>query len=68
GQDGQAATNMLTGSGGASFWGGGGRSGATGGVKGKAAGSGGGGAYDIDFSGIAYPSGDGADGIVHIEW
>ncbi|EPC9527560.1 hypothetical protein ACR3UD_003591 [Escherichia coli] len=68
GHDGQAATNMLTGSGGASFWGGGGRSGATGGVKGKAAGSGGGGAYDIDFSGIAYPSGDGADGIVHIEW
>lgn len=68
GQDGQAASNMLTGSGGASFWGGGGRSGATGGVKGKAAGSGGGGAYDIDFSGIAYASGDGADGIVHIEW
>ncbi len=72
GNDGQSSTLFLTGSGGASYFGGGGRSGAGagaggGGVGGSAPGAGGGGAYDPAYSGLAGRGGNGAAGIVIIE-
>lgn len=67
GSDGQAGQFMLTGNGGASFWGGGGRAGSNAGVSGAAYGSGGGGAYDQNMTGSAKPGGNGAPGICIIE-
>lgn len=72
GNDGQSGVLFLTGSGGASYFGGGGRSGAGagaggGGVSGSAPGTGGGGAYDPAYSGLAGRGGNGAAGIVIIE-
>jgi hypothetical protein len=72
GNDGQSGLLFLTGSGGASYFGGGGRSGAGagaggGGVNGSAYGSGGGGAYDPAYSGLAGRGGNGAAGVVIIE-
>ena len=63
GGDGQAATRLVGGTGGSSFWGGSGRSGSGNGAPGKAPGSGGGGARDDQLSGTAYTGGTGADGI-----
>ncbi|EPY8427781.1 hypothetical protein ACXG8O_002937 [Citrobacter youngae] len=63
GSDGQAATRLVGGTGGSSFWGGSGRSGSGNGANGKAPGSGGGGARDDQLSGTAYTGGVGADGI-----
>nr|DAR57719.1 MAG TPA: tail fiber protein [Caudoviricetes sp.] len=63
GGDGQAATRLVGGTGGSSFWGGSGRSGSGNGAPGKAPGSGGGGARDDQLSGTAYTGGAGADGI-----
>ncbi|HAW0896341.1 TPA: hypothetical protein JLK53_004058 [Escherichia coli] len=67
GSDGQAGQFMLTGNGGASYFGGGGRAGAGAGVSGAAYGCGGGGAYDQSMSGTAKPGGNGAQGICIIE-
>lgn len=72
GNDGQSGVLFLTGSGGASYFGGGGRSGAGagtggGGVSGSAPGTGGGGAYDPAYSGLSGRGGNGAAGIVIIE-
>lgn len=69
GADGQSATENFFGygSGGASFWGGGGRAGISSGLAGKAYGSGGGGAYDPSLSGTAFNGGKGAAGICVIE-
>ncbi|QDL31325.1 glycine-rich domain-containing protein [Serratia liquefaciens] len=72
GNDGQSGTLFLTANGGASYFGGGGRSGAGagtggGGVNGSAPGSGGGGAYDPAYSGLSGRGGNGAAGIVIIE-
>ncbi|MDA8510903.1 glycine-rich domain-containing protein [Citrobacter sp. Igbk 14] len=63
GCDGQAATRLVGGTGGSSFWGGSGRSGSGNGAPGKAPGSGGGGARDDQLSGTAYAGGTGADGV-----
>lgn len=72
GNDGQSGVFFLTGSGGTSYFGGGGRSGAGagtggGGVNGSAPGTGGGGAYDPTYSGLLGRGGNGAAGIVIIE-
>lgn len=67
GSDGQAGTITVGGCGGASYWGGGGRAGVGTAHNGLAPGSGGGGAYDNSFSGIAKPGGRGANGICIIE-
>ncbi|WP_438272724.1 glycine-rich domain-containing protein [Serratia fonticola] len=72
GNDGQSSTFFLTGNGGTSYFGGGGRSGtgvgtSGGGVSGSSPGSGGGGAYDPVYSGQASRGGSGAAGIVIIE-
>jgi hypothetical protein len=67
GSDGQTGTSLLTGNGGASYFGGGGRAGAQAGIAGAAPGSGGGGAYDLGFTSTAYTGGDGADGILILE-
>jgi hypothetical protein len=67
GCDGQNGTTIKDGSGGASMFGGGGRSGSSTGTNGQAFGSGGGGGYS---DGIV-PSGNGgpgAQGIVILEW
>lgn len=68
GSNGQSGTFLLTGNGGSSYWGGGGRS-ADGevGFTGVAYGSGGGGAYDSALTGTAYTGGAGKSGIVVIE-
>ncbi|GGA01325.1 carbohydrate kinase [Dyella caseinilytica] len=68
GCDGQQGTFLLTAAGGASYWGGGGRSGNNGGISGTAYGSGGGGAYDIAFSGLARAGGNGQGGILVLQW
>ena len=57
----------MTGNGGASYFGGGGRAGAQAGIAGAAPGSGGGGAYDLGFTSTAYTGGAGADGILILE-
>ncbi|EFN3891893.1 carbohydrate kinase [Escherichia coli] len=67
GGDGQYGNINVSGEGGASYWGGGGRAGAGGGVSGKAYGSGGGGAYDGGYSGTSMTGGKGAAGICIIE-
>ncbi|HIE9259265.1 TPA: glycine-rich domain-containing protein [Klebsiella variicola subsp. variicola] len=67
GSDGQTGTSLLTGNGGASYFGGGGRAGAQAGIAGAAPGSGGGGAYDLGFTSTAYTGGAGADGILILE-
>lgn len=67
GSDGQTSTYLLTGNGGASYWGGGGRTSATStGIAGMAYGSGGGGSYDVTFSGTSFTGGAGKAGIVVI--
>ncbi len=68
GSDGQAGASLISGDGGASFWGGGGRGGSGGGIIAICPGSGGGGAYDMVFSGTAYNGAAGATGIVTVEW
>lgn len=67
GSDGQAVAFIFAGNGGASYWGGGGRAGALGGVAAIAYGAGGGGAYDRTLSGTAYSGGAGKSGICIIE-
>ncbi|HGF5590172.1 TPA: phage tail protein [Klebsiella quasipneumoniae subsp. similipneumoniae] len=67
GSDGQAVAFVFAGNGGASYWGGGGRAGALGGVAAIAYGAGGGGAYDRTLSGTAYSGGAGKSGICIIE-
>lgn len=65
-----SASGMMGGMGGASYWGGGGRMGAFsggGGRAGVAPGSGGGGAYAASGSGTA-AGGNGAAGLVVVEW
>jgi hypothetical protein len=62
GQDGQSGPILVGGMGGASFWGGGGRSGNGGGYAGVAPGSGGGGAYGSGAGGA------GAAGTIVIEY
>ncbi|MEX3240544.1 hypothetical protein [Serratia quinivorans] len=68
GGDGQARSSLMSGYGGASSQGGGGRSGNLGGINGSAYGSGGGGAYDPDLTGSIYNGGVGKSGVVTIEW
>ena len=68
GGDGQSGNFSVSGEGGASHWGGGGRAGTGGGgVSGSAYGSGGGGAYDPAHSGTKMTGGNGAAGICIIE-
>lgn len=67
GNDGQIGAYLVTGSGGSSLWGGGGRPGAGGGNVGKAFGSGGGGAYDTALTNTSYTGGAGAAGILVVE-
>ncbi|HFZ2373278.1 TPA: glycine-rich domain-containing protein [Escherichia coli] len=67
GGDGQSGNISVSGEGGSSFWGGGGRAGAGGGVIGRSYGSGGGGAYDAGYSGTSMTGGKGASGICIIE-
>ena len=67
GGDGQSGNIGVSGEGGTSYWGGGGRAGAGGGVSGKAYGSGGGGACDAGYSGTSMTGGKGASGICIIE-
>ena len=67
GTDGQNGSLIIPGNGGSSYWGGGGRGGARGGVAGDCYGSGGGGAYDAAMSGNSYNGGQGKAGIVYIE-
>lgn len=67
GNDGQIGAYFVTGSGGSSLWGGGGRPGAGGGNVGKAFGSGGGGAYDTALTNTSYTGGAGAAGILVVE-
>ncbi|HFW6941926.1 TPA: glycine-rich domain-containing protein [Escherichia coli] len=67
GSDGQTGTRLLTGNGGASYFGGGGRAGSQAGIAGAAPGSGGGGAYDLGFTGTAFTGGDGATGMAIVE-
>ena len=67
GGDGQSGNISVSGEGGSSFWGGGGRAGVGGGVIGRAYGSGGGGAYDSGYSGTSMTGGKGAAGICIIE-
>lgn len=66
GNDGQSGSYMMTGNGGASYWGGGGRGASQSPVPGTAYGSGGGGVYDVSFTGTAYTGGAGKSGIVVI--
>ncbi|HIF9713037.1 TPA: hypothetical protein ACX8ZP_003827 [Escherichia coli] len=47
--------------------GGGGRAGSQAGIAGAAPGSGGGGAYDLGFTGTAFTGGDGATGMAIVE-
>ncbi|HBQ4402433.1 TPA: hypothetical protein L7151_002794 [Escherichia coli] len=67
GTDGQNGSLIIPGNGGSSYWGGGGRGGARGGVAGDCYGAGGGGAYDAAMSGNSYNGGQGKAGIVYIE-
>lgn len=67
GGDGQSGLIAVSGQGGDSYFGGGGRAGAGRGVFGAAPGSGGGGAYDSGYSGLAMNGGNGAAGIIIIE-
>lgn len=67
GQDGLSGSIVIGGCGGASYWGGGGRSGTGYGVSGLAYGSGGGAAYDPAFTNTSMKGGDGASGICIIE-
>lgn len=67
GSDGQTGSSLLTGNGGASYFGGGGRAGSQAGIAGAAPGSGGGGAYDLGFIGTAFTGGDGATGMAIVE-
>lgn len=68
GGDGTGGDYRMAGDGGASYFGGGGRGGASplGGLAGRAPGSGGGGAYDN--IGTPAPGGVGSNGIVIVEW
>lgn len=67
GSDGQTGSSLLTGNGGASYFGGGGRAGSHAGIAGAAPGSGGGGAYDLGFTGTEFTGGDGATGMAIVE-
>lgn len=67
GGDGQSGNFSVSGAGGASHWGGGGRAGTGGGISGRAYGSGGGSAYDASYSGTSMTGGKGAAGICIIE-
>ena len=67
GSDGMSGTFIFAGNGGSSFWGGGGRAGAFGGIPATAWGSGGGGAYVVNPVGVGAGSA-GASGMVLIEW
>ncbi|AHI24181.1 tail fiber protein [Komagataeibacter xylinus E25] len=69
GFDGQAGTQQLTGAGGIGPGGlGGARAGLAGGVSGQAPGAGGGGAYDSNFTGDAFPGGNGGNGSIKYKW
>lgn len=68
GGDGQCAAQLLSGYGGPSWWGGGGRAGSPAGIVGSAWGSGGGGAYDPSNTGSSYASGAGKQGICMYQW
>lgn len=67
GSDGQTGSSLFPGNGGASYFGGGGRAGSQAGIAGAAPGSGGGGAYDLGFTGTAFTGGDGATGMAIVE-
>lgn len=68
GSDGQASVNQLPGNGGGSYWGGGGRCGALGGISATAPGSGGGAAYDVNYTNTSYNGGAGAAGLAMVRF
>jgi hypothetical protein len=68
GGDGQSGVNMLSGYGGASYFGGGARASSTTPVTVLVPGAGGGGSYDTSFTGTSVNGGSGANGVVIIEW
>ena len=61
-------TYLVTGNGGSSFWGGGGRAGISSGIGGQAYGSGGGAAYDINASSASFTGGAGKSGYLQVEF
>ncbi|HEE9886343.1 TPA: hypothetical protein R8G26_004924 [Citrobacter braakii] len=66
GGDGQSGTYLISGMGGGSLWGTGGRSGQNAGISSIVYGAGGGGAYDTGFSGTKRNGGNGAPGVAVI--
>lgn len=69
GSDGQSGTNGFPGNGGSSTLGGAARaSSGTNGITGGQYGGGGSGAYDPSFSGVALSGGNGAPGVIIVEW
>jgi len=68
GSDGQSGAFVFAGNGGGSRYGTGGRAGNQGGVNGQAPGTGAGGTYDSQFSGVARSGGTGASGLIEIEY
>lgn len=66
GGDGQSGTYLISGMGGGSLWGTGGRSGQNAGISSIVYGAGGGGAYDTGFSGNKRNGGNGAPGVAVI--
>lgn len=68
GGDGQASVKQLSGNGGTSYWGGGGRAGALGGLPATAPGAGGGGAYDVNYTENSYNGGAGALGLAMVRF
>lgn len=66
GGDGQSGTYLISGMGGGSLWGTGGRSGQSTGMSSIVYGAGGGGAYDTGFSGTKRNGGNGAPGVAVI--
>ena len=66
GGDGQSGAYLISGTGGGSLWGTGGRSGQNAGISSIVYGAGGGGAYDTGFSGTKRNGGNGAPGVAVI--
>ncbi|MHA7937225.1 carbohydrate kinase [Enterobacter roggenkampii] len=66
GGDGQSGSYLISGMGGGSFWGTGGRSGQNAGISSAVYGAGGGGAYDTGLSGTSRNGGNGAPGVAVI--
>ncbi|WP_188249414.1 hypothetical protein [Citrobacter sp. C1] len=66
GGDGQSGAYLISGMGGGSLWGTGGRSGQNAGISSIVYGAGGGGAYDTGFSGTKRNGGNGAPGVAVI--